>query len=205
MPDDRDLEERRVGGRLIAYADAAMGRLATDDRELARSARVRRASTVPVSGVLIVLVVLVAVTLLGRARAPSAGRPTGAPSSSCADGAWPATAISCDAAYRLGDQAGARVDRARIWLTSLGAVKATMRPAQQVAEPPESSEVWVIVYDGYWRCCPNAFDESGSRMPLVDEKRWLVVAEAARQGTGFVYLQDWTGKPVPDVLPPPGS
>lgn len=53
------------------------------------------------------------------------------------------------------------------------------------------------------RCCPNAFDENGNLIPQVDQTRWLVVAEAAREGTGFIYLQDWSGKPVPDRLPLP--
>lgn len=125
------------------------------------------------------------------------------PVAACPDGTWPATAISCDTAYRIGDQAGARVDRARVWLTTLGAVKESMHPLQQVIEPADSAVVWAIVYDGFWRCCANAFDASGNRIPLVDQASWLVVAEAARTGTGFVYLQDWTGKPVPYLLPPP--
>jgi hypothetical protein len=126
------------------------------------------------------------------------------PSATCAGRVWPATTISCDAAYRIGDQAGARVDRARIWLTTLGAVKASMHPLQQATEPAETAEVWAIVYDGFWRCCANAVDASGNSMPLVDQASWLVVAEAARPGTGFVYLQDWTGRPVPYLLAPPG-
>jgi hypothetical protein len=125
------------------------------------------------------------------------------PAAACAGGVWPTTAISCDAADRIGDQAGARVDRTRIWLTTLGAVKASMHPLQQAVEPADTALVWVIVYDGFWRCCANGVDASGDRIPLVDQTSWLVVVEAARTGTGFVYLQDWTGKPVPYLLPPP--
>lgn len=121
--------------------------------------------------------------------------------SSCAGGDWPATEISCDTVFRIGNQAGAGVERARIWLTTLGAVKTSMNPVQQVSEPAETAEVWVIVYDGLWRCCPNAFDENGNLIPQGDQTRWLVVAEAAREGTGFIYLQDWTGKPVSNLLP----
>jgi len=78
-----------------------------------------------------------------------------------------------------------------------------MRPAQQVSALPDETEVWVIVCDGRWLCCPNAFDENGKRIPQTDMARWLVAAESAREGTGFVYLQDWTGKPVPGSLPSP--
>lgn len=77
-----------------------------------------------------------------------------------------------------------------------------MQPEQQVSEPVETAEVWVIVYDGFWRSCPNAFDQNGNLIPY-DRTRWLVVAEAAREGTGFIYLQDWSGEGVPDLLPLP--
>ena len=49
-----------------------------------------------------------------------------------------------------------------------------------------------------WRCCANAFDENGNRIPQVDQRRRLVVAEAGQKGTGFIYLQDWSDKRVPD-------
>jgi hypothetical protein len=78
-----------------------------------------------------------------------------------------------------------------------------MHPAKQVIEPAETAEVWVIVDDGFWRCCPNAVDQNGKTIPQIDQTSWLTVVEATRQGTGFVYLQDWTGKPVPYLLPPP--
>jgi len=101
----------------------------------------------------------------------------------------------------MGNQAGARVERARIWLTTLGAVKSAMAVAQEISEPAETAEVWVIVYDGFWRCCPHAFNEDGTLIPQVNQTRWLVVAEAAREGTGFVYFQDWSDKAVPELLP----
>lgn len=204
MTDDRDLNEPHIRLRLMAYADAAAGGIAPDHREIARRARARSTSRVPLGGLIVVLLMIGMVALLARPPIPNTGGDLArAPASSCALGKWPATAIACDTAFRIGDQAGARVERARIWLTTLGAVKTSMQPRQQVSEPAETAEVWVIVYDGFWRCCPNAFDENGDLIPQVDQTRWLVVAEAAREGTGFIYLQDWTEKTVPDVLPMP--
>jgi hypothetical protein len=204
MTDDRDVNELHVRPKLLAYAEAAVTGVAPDHREIARRARARSASPVPLGGLLVALVVVGAAVLVTRTPILNQGSDLDhAPVSSCADGDWPATAISCDTASRIGKQAGARVDRARIWLTTLGAVRASMQPQQQVSEPAQAAEVWVIVYDGFWRCCPNAFDKNGNLIPQVDQTRWLVVAEAAREGAGFIYLQDWSGKAVPDVLPLP--
>lgn len=204
MNDDRDLDELHVRPRLLAYADAAVTDIAPDHREIARRARARSASSVPLGSLLVALVVVGAVVLLARAPIlnPGSGLDR-APASSCADGDWPATPITCDTAFRIGNQAGARVERTRIWLTTLGVVKGSLHPTEQVSEPADTAEVWVIVYDGFWRCCPNAFDENGNLIPQVDQTRWLVAAEAAREGTGFIYLQDWTGKAVPELLPLP--
>lgn len=205
MTDDTDLNEPHVRRRLMVYADTAVGGIAADPREIARRARARSASAVPLGGLLVVLLMVGALALLARAPVPNAGSDLArAPAASCEAGDWPPTTISCDAVFRIGNQAGARVEQARIWLTTLGAVKTSMHPMQQVSEPAETAEVWVIVYDGFWRCCPNAFDEKGSLISQVDQTRWLVVAETAREGTGFIYTQDWTGKPVPDLLPLPG-
>ena len=123
------------------------------------------------------------------------------PAESCDAAEWPATAVSCEAAFRIGNQAGARAERARIWLSTLGAVKSAMDPVRQVSEPADDAPVWAIVYDGAWRCCPNAFDELGNRIPQVTQSRWLVVAEANREGSGFIYLQDWSDRSVPERLP----
>lgn len=201
MTDGSDIHERHVRRRLMTYADAAVGDLPVDHRAIARRARARAAPAVPLGGLVLALLVVGVVALLVRAPVPDAGSsPDRPPASSCAAGDWPSAPVSCDTVFRLGDQAGAQVDRARVWLTTLGAVKAAMDPAQQVSEPADTAEVWVIAYDGRWRCCRNAFDEDGNLIPQVDQTRWLVVAEAAREGTGFIYLQDWSGKPVPDRL-----
>lgn len=165
------------------------------------SLRPQRRSRLPLLLVILLAAAALVLVVWGQVSLGSGG----APAASCAAGDWPATAITCDTVFRMGDQAGARVDRSRIWLTTLGAVKSAMHPAEQVSEPADSAEVWVVVYDGRWLCCPNAFDENGNLIPQVDQSRWLVVAEAAQEGTGFIYIRDWTGKPVPDSLPPPKS
>ena len=169
-----------------------------------RRARTLTRRSVAPFGLVIALVLIGGVALLVRAPLPLSGSDASiGPASSCAAGDWPLTVITCDGVFRIGNQAGARVDRARIWLTTLGPVVTSMRPAQQVSALPDETEVWVIVYDGRWVCCPNAFDENGERIPQTDKARWLVAAESATEGTGFVYLQDWTGKPVPESLPSP--
>ena len=179
-----------------------MGEIAADHGEIAQRAQTRSVSRGPLVGLVVVLLVVGAVALLARAAVPNTGSDLSrAPASSCAGGEWPATAISCDTVFRMGNQAGARVERARIWLTTLDAVKSAMAPLQQVTEPAASAEVWVIVYDGFWRCCPHAFNEDGTLIAQVDQTRWLVVAEATREGAGFIYFQDWSGKAVPELLP----
>lgn len=202
MTDEIDINETYIRRRLLAYADAGVREITADYGETSQRARAHSAPRVPLGGLLAVVLVLGAVALLARAPVPDTGSDLAhAPASSCAGGDWPTTAISCGTVFRIGNQARARVEGARIWLTTLGAVKTSMHPIRQVSEPAETAEVWVIVYDGFWQCCPNAFDESGNLIPEVDQTRWLVVAEATREGTGFVYLQDWSDKAVPDLLP----
>ena len=126
------------------------------------------------------------------------------PVDSCDARKWPRTVIACDEAYQIGARAGARIDQARIWLSTLDAVHASMAPTPQVSEPDSNAPVWVIVYDGSWLCCAfNAFDEEGNRIPRTLQTRWLVVAEAGQEGSGFIYLQDWSGRNVPSRLPGP--
>lgn len=127
------------------------------------------------------------------------------PAPSCASGSWVPSIIPCTAALAVGDQAGARVDRVRIWQTTLDAVHASLHPLAQTVEPSNGTTVWLAIFDGSWRCCPNAVDQQGSPIPQVTESRWLVVVDATAVGSGFVYLQDWTGKPVPAQLPSAGS
>lgn len=151
------------------------------------------------------LLLIGSITLL--ACAPSAlSRGAGVgPVSTCEAAEWPPTVIPCEAAFRIGNQAGARVDQARIWLTTLGPVIESMGRIPHDSALSDTTEVWLIAYDGRWVCCPRAFDENGEQIPQVDHRRWLVAAEAAREGAGFVFIQDWTGEPIPDSLPrPPG-
>ena len=206
MTDEMDINERDVRRRLVAYADAGVAENSATPGEIARPARARSTRRAPLGGLVLLVLVIGAVLLVARAPTSNSGTSLArSPATSCAAGHWPTTAISCDTVFRIGNQAGAEVQRARIWLTTLGAVKSAMAPAQQVSEPAESAEVWVIIYDGSWRCCPNAFDEGGNLLPEVEQTRWLVVAEATREAAAFVYLQDWSGKAVPDLLPPPAG
>ena len=98
----------------MAYADAAVGGIAADHRKIAHRARARSASGVPLGGLLLgVLLVVGAVALLARTPVPNTGSAQArTPASSCAAGDWPATTISCDAVFRIGNQAGAQVERA---------------------------------------------------------------------------------------------
>ena len=108
--------------------------------------------------------------------------------------------VSCSSAVRLGSQAGASVERTRIWLTTLGAVRSSMTPVAQVALPDDSTRVWAVVFDGRWDWEGRAFDETGQSLPRQHWERWLVVVEADRDPGAFVYLQDWTDRPVPERL-----
>jgi hypothetical protein len=203
MADDMDIDEIRVRRRLLAYTDAVASETSADHRHIARRAMGARSAS-SLRGLVAAVVVIGLVALVARAGFPGAGTMSGRPPApSCQSGGWPPTPITCESVFRVGNQAGARVERARIWLTTLGAVKAAMGPRQQAVEPSETARVWVIVYDGLWRCCPNAFDQTGNLIPQVDQTRWLVVAEAGKEGTGFIYLQDWSEKSVPDALPAP--
>jgi len=101
-----------------------VGEIAADHGEIAERAQTRSVSRVLLVGLVVVLLVVGAVALLAKPPAPSTGSDfSRAPASSCAGGDWLATAIGCETVFRIGDQAGARVERARIWLTTLGAVK----------------------------------------------------------------------------------
>lgn len=136
--------------------------------------------------------VIVPPTLTGASGVP--------PADACAAPASAEPLVTCASAVRLGDQAGARVDRTRIWLTTLGAVRSSMAPVAQVALPDDRSRVWLVVFDGRWDWDSRAVDETGQVLPLERWDRWLVVVEADRGPGAFVYLQDWTGRPVPERL-----
>jgi hypothetical protein len=119
----------------------------------------------------------------------------------CAVRSWPSTPIECQSAFRLGSQAGARVDSAQIWLTTLGDARAALNWAKQVEEPPGEEAVWVILYRGRWRCCPNAYDENGQLIPEVEQSQWLVVVDALREDAGFIFIGNWSGEAMPSALP----
>ena len=136
--------------------------------------------------------------LLGRG---TVGNGTGLPpATSCAEMAtnMPVSCADAQASVSWGPN---RIDSTRIWLTSLGAMKAAMSPPQQVSEPPDSTPVWVFVYDGRWTCCLVGGDE-GVTGP-TDHSRWLHVVDATRNDGSFIYIHDWSGKDVPVSLPAP--
>lgn len=110
--------------------------------------------------------------------------------------------VSCGEAQASVSWGPNRIDTTRVWLTSLGAVKAAMSPPQQVSEPPDSTPVWVFVYDGRWTCCLVGSGE-GVTEP-TDHSRWLHVVDATRNDGSFIYIHDWSGKDVPVSLPASG-
>jgi hypothetical protein len=121
---------------------------------------------------------------------------------SCGSGAWPSTPVNCSAAEAAVSWGSASIERTRVWLTSLSAVKAAFNPPQQVNEPPPSTAVWVFVYDGRWTCCIVG-QPDGTVSGPSDHSRWLYVVDAVEQGHGFINIVDWSGRPVPDQMPPP--
>ena len=95
------------------------------------------------------------------------------------------------------------MERARIWLTTLGAVREAYRPPTVVVEPSPATAVWLIVYDGRWRCCPSAFDERGALIPQEMRSRWLVTVDATQEGTGFIHIANLSDHAVVEAMPRP--
>jgi hypothetical protein len=135
------------------------------------------------------------------------------PVASCAEESWPATRLSCEEAEASVSWGDHRIDHLRIWLTTLGAIKSTMNPQQQVIEPALDTPVWLFVYDGRWTCCLHA-DENGNLVGPTDQSRWILAVDATQEagvpgpaGTsiGYVYLLEWSGRAVPDRLPRPAA
>ena len=125
------------------------------------------------------------------------------PVEDCAAAVWPESPITCEAAYRQGAQAGARVDSASIWLSTLGQARSSLAWSQQVTEPADSAMVWVIAYSGRYRCCPNAFDESGRPIPQEVRSQWLIVSDAFGPPDNFIFTGDWSDRDLPRLLPGP--
>jgi len=140
------------------------------------------------------------VDVTGRSLVGAIATPGALPIDSCDELTAPEPPISCSSAVRLGSQAGATVDQTRIWLTTLGAVRSSMAPVAQVVLPDDRVRVWAVVFEGRWDWESRAVDETGQALPRQRWDRWLVVVEADREARGFVYLQDWTGRPVPERL-----
>ena len=114
------------------------------------------------------------------------------PASSCEQGTWPATEITCGAARNISVTGLTDVPgpwTARVWLTTLDAVDTQFHPRRQVANHPSSGNtpVWLFVYE----------NPSGDRV--------LHVAPAANATRGsFIYIYRWPelGSPtVPSTMP----
>lgn len=131
------------------------------------------------------------------------------PVAACADGGWPATPVSCDAADRSFQPGRVQIDGRRIWLTTLGAVRDAVRPARQMdTYPPDATPVWVFMYDGS-RNRIQYPGPGGEPMAIAGTTRWIHVADATDPGTiagRFLYDYGWAelgNPPVPESLPRP--
>lgn len=199
MTNQDPTNDPRLATLLREYADLL------PDRQSGLPATVRPASTLrlalPGAAALGLAVLLIGSLVLMRL--PPLGAAGVGPASSCSAEAWPDTPISCSEVYRIGSQAGAQVDGARIWLTTLVKARQELDWPRQVTEPVGETAAWVIVYNGRWMCCPNAYDAAGRLITQRVKKQWLVVADATTEGSGFIFLGDWSDKDAPDVLPRP--
>lgn len=173
---------------------------AIDPRAFVDAARAPSAMRRPVIALGLVLIVgaIAVVAQLPRTGEPGATDGVAAAATCTAFGALE---DACRAAQGSASFGPARIDRARIWLTTLASVKERMDPPQQVVEPPRATPVWVFVYDGSWSCCLVG-NPDGSLTPPSESTRWLHVVDATSVPDGsFVYLHDSSGRPVPDRLP----
>ena len=115
------------------------------------------------------------------------------PASSCEQGTWPTTEISCIAARNTSVTAPFAVPgpwTVRIWLTTLDAVDARLHPRRQVADHPNTGGalVWVFIYENRG---------TGDRVLHVS------AASNAKPGA-FIYIYQWPelGSPaVPETMP----
>jgi hypothetical protein len=152
------------------------------------------------AGAALAVIVLAAVSIgLNFISRDAGGR--GMPAATSCDSArWPSTPITCEAAEAEVSWGTTRIDQTRIWLTTLEAVKATLNPRRQIVEPPASTPVWLFVYDGLWTCCLVG-EPDGTLSGPNDYSRWIYVADATGPGKGFIYIQDWSGRSVPERMP----
>ena len=129
-------------------------------------------------------------------------RGTDPPAESCEARNWPTTTVSCTEA--LGSVSmGMRIDRTRIWLTTLGAVDAQFGPKRQVANHPTdpATPVWVFVNDGYRPPIKYA-DENGTLKESAPEQRVIRVVSAVDRETkegAFLYIYGWSELGAPEL------
>jgi hypothetical protein len=160
-------------------------------------ARGRRRSLALLTVVAIALLAATSPWVVGGA--PTAGATA---ASSCAEREWPVTVITCTEAERS-VSLGMAVTARHIWLTTLEAVDARLRPARQVGEHPADPEtpVWVVVYDGYRPGILYA-NEPGELVRSKPEDRVLHVSDATNPRTrdgAFVYIYGWSELGSPDL------
>jgi hypothetical protein len=113
------------------------------------------------------------------------------PASSCEQGTWATTEVSCVAARNTSVTAPFGVAgpwTTRIWLTTLDAVDARLHPGRQVADHPiGDAVVWLFIYE----------NGTGDRV--------LHVARASNAKPGaFIYIYGWPelgSPPVPATMP----
>ena len=113
------------------------------------------------------------------------------PASSCEQGTWATTEVSCVAARNTSVTFTTGVSgpwTARIWLTTLDAVDTRLHPGRQVADHPTGNAVvWLFIYE----------NDTGDRV--------LHVARASNAKPGaFIYIYGWPelgSPPVPATMP----
>lgn len=220
--------EAEIQGRLRRYSRVAADLILPQDvmPSMTPGARRRDLLRSAATAITVAVVVVSAVAVgfaIGERRSPAAAEPAprdepsptaqvfdpagvgvlGAPSCEASD--WPVTVVPCIDAERAVSWGSRRIDSTRVWLTTLSDVKAALDPPPQVVEPPDDTQVWVFVYEGKWRG-PLYADESGDLRTPPPASRWLYAADAEHlDGTGFIYIHDWSGQPIPERFPRPAG
>ena len=196
--------DRRLDGLLDAWSNAT----ARTAPEFTVPVPSRRVTPLRVTVVLIAVVLALA-SLVAAGTFLKTTDDSVRPAAACGDGDWPATPVSCDAAERSFQAGTARVDRRRVWLTTLGDIKDAIRPEPQVdAYPNDAAPVWVFIYDGS-RSGISYLGADGQPAWTGAATRWIHVSDATETATvagRYLYDYGWDrlGDPtVPDVLPRP--
>lgn len=138
-----------------------------------------------------VLAILLGSVVLAAAIAFLRSTGEAGPASSCEQGTWTTTEVSCVAARNTSVTATTGVAgpwTSRIWLTTLDAVDTRLHPGRQVADHPiGNAVVWLFIYE----------NGTGDRV--------LHVARASNAKPGaYIYIYHWPelgSPPVPETMP----